>query len=64
MPPTGESYHTAVWTGHEMIVWGGYGGQLLNTGEIQPRHEQLDSYQHRQRARGPTSYTRSGAVVK
>jgi N-acetylneuraminic acid mutarotase len=23
--PTGRDYHTAVWTGSEMIVWGGYG---------------------------------------
>jgi hypothetical protein len=31
---TGRYYHTAVWTGSEMIVWGGYGpgGHLLNTG--------------------------------
>jgi N-acetylneuraminic acid mutarotase len=28
--PRGRSYHTAVWTGSEMIVWGGVGG--LNTG--------------------------------
>ena len=34
--PTGvvdpRYYHTAVWTGSEMIVWGGYNGVLLNTG--------------------------------
>jgi N-acetylneuraminic acid mutarotase len=24
--PTGRTYHTAVWTGSEMIVWGGYDG--------------------------------------
>ena len=32
--PTGRGYHTAVWTGSEMIVWGGYGGGVvfLNTG--------------------------------
>src|ERR1051326_4824415 len=24
--------HTAVWTGSEMIVWGGYGGSYFNTG--------------------------------
>ncbi len=27
-----RSYHTAVWTGTEMIVWGGYDGAFLNTG--------------------------------
>lgn len=33
--PEGRSYHTAVWTGTEMIVWGGYDGtvpKVLNTG--------------------------------
>jgi N-acetylneuraminic acid mutarotase len=33
--PAGREYHTAVWTGSEMIVWGGYndsGGSGLNTG--------------------------------
>jgi N-acetylneuraminic acid mutarotase len=33
--PLGRAGHTAVWTGSEMIVWGGYGGHavgLLHTG--------------------------------
>ena len=31
--PDGRYYHTAVWTGSEMIVWGGYGaGTYFNTG--------------------------------
>ena len=34
--PEGRSAHTAIWTGTEMIVWGGYGGYAvvypLNTG--------------------------------
>src|SRR5438094_3229457 len=33
--PSGRDGHTAVWTGSEMVVWGGYGGQalgILNTG--------------------------------
>ena len=31
--PTARDFHTAVWTGTEMIVWGGYGSaQYLNTG--------------------------------
>ena len=34
--PTARSYHTAVWTGSEMIVWGGYfydgDNHFLNTG--------------------------------
>ena len=28
----GDTYHTAVWTGSEMIVWGGVRPGLLNTG--------------------------------
>jgi len=32
-PPDGRAYHTAVWTGSEMIVWGGLGHfAYLNTG--------------------------------
>ena len=32
-PPTGREVHTAVWTGSEMIVWGGHGGSgVVNTG--------------------------------
>src|ERR1051325_1077405 len=30
--PTGRFGHTAVWTGSEMIVWGGYDGNLAITG--------------------------------
>ncbi|HXY42381.1 MAG TPA: kelch repeat-containing protein [Vicinamibacteria bacterium] len=34
--PTGRYYHTAVWTGSRMIVWGGQdgGGSFLNTGGL------------------------------
>jgi N-acetylneuraminic acid mutarotase len=30
--PAARHYHTAVWTGREMIVWGGFGDIALNTG--------------------------------
>ena len=30
--PDARYTHTAVWTGNEMIVWGGFGGGTLNTG--------------------------------
>ncbi|MFN7974026.1 MAG: kelch repeat-containing protein [Acidobacteriota bacterium] len=30
--PTPRYFHTAVWTGSEMIVWGGWGGSYLDTG--------------------------------
>jgi len=33
--PSPRSFHTAVWTGSRMIIWGGYNGiQRLNTGGI------------------------------
>jgi N-acetylneuraminic acid mutarotase len=30
--PAARYFHSAVWTGSEMIVWGGYNGSYLNTG--------------------------------
>ena len=30
--PTARDFHTAVWTGSEMVVWGGGGNELVNTG--------------------------------
>ena len=30
--PIAREHHTAVWTGSEMIVWGGDGNTYLNTG--------------------------------
>lgn len=30
--PTARYLHTAVWTGSEMIIWGGFNGSHLNTG--------------------------------
>ena len=30
--PSARSSHTAVWTGTEMIVWGGYSLVVVNTG--------------------------------
>jgi N-acetylneuraminic acid mutarotase len=30
--PDARDYHTAVWTGSEMIIWGGWNGPGLNTG--------------------------------
>jgi N-acetylneuraminic acid mutarotase len=30
--PEGRGYHTAVWTGSEIIVWGGFDNDYLNTG--------------------------------
>ena len=32
MRPVARKFHTAVWTGSEMIVWGGTNGSPLNTG--------------------------------
>ena len=55
MPPMPDP-HTAVWTGSEMIVWGGSAGRPVfqHRRKIQPQHRQLDSHQHHQRARRPT----------
>ena len=30
--PAARRSHTAIWSGSEMIVWGGYNGRYLNTG--------------------------------
>jgi len=36
--PLGDRYsHTAVWTGEEMIVWGGVSGNIFSTGRQEPR---------------------------
>ena len=47
--PTGRDFHTAVWTGSEMIVWGGESDNfiLLNSGgRYNPGTDTLDSDQH------------------
>ena len=45
---------TAVWTGSEMIVWGGFAGAYLNTGgRYNPIDGQLDCDQYHQRAQRP-----------
>ena len=39
--PSARSYHTAVWTGSEMIVWGGTAGTNANFntgGRYNPEH--------------------------
>ena len=53
--PAARSGHTAVWTGSEMIVWGGSDcpTSLQRWREIQSEHRQLDSHQHDQRALCP-----------
>ena len=53
--PAARDGHTAVWTGSEMIVWGGLDGSILSEHrrKIQSQHRQLDSHQHHQRARWP-----------
>ena len=30
--PLGRTQHTAVWTGVQMVVWGGYDGSYLGNG--------------------------------
>ena len=49
--PTARALHSAVWTGSEMIVWGGRRRVTPDyRRQIQSKHRDLDSYQHRQRA--------------
>ena len=45
-----DSYHTAVWTGSEMIIWGGSDefNDFEHWWEIQSRHGQLDGHKHDQ----------------
>ena len=52
--PDRRTGHTAVWTGSEMIVWGGAVNSfsLEYWRQIQSDHRHLDTNQHRQRARG------------
>ena len=51
--PDGRIDHTAVWTGSEMIVWGGFNFSppyFLNTGgRYNPATDSWTAYQHRQR---------------
>ena len=50
--------HTAVWTGSEMIVWGGaVFSYFQHRRKIQSQHRQLDSHQHHQCARCPDRHT-------
>jgi hypothetical protein len=37
--PAPRVYHTAVWTGSEMIVWGGDGGPFVNIGDTGGRYD-------------------------
>ena len=57
--PDARASHTAVWTGSEMIVWGGTDGlnSFQHRRQIQSQHGQLDSHQHQQRARCPEAHT-------
>ncbi len=48
--PDARFGHTAVWTGSEMIIWGGYDGSNdFNTGyKYNPAYRYVDRYQHHQ----------------
>jgi len=50
-PPEARSRHTAVWTGSEMIIWGGQsnGGLLDTGGRYNPAHRYLDIYKQLRR---------------
>ena len=60
--PEARRAHNAVWTGTQMIVWGGEGQPfvVLNTGgRYDPSTRQLDSHQHDQCAGSPNWSQRS-----
>ena len=57
--PAARIFHTAVWTGSEMIVWGGVSGRLEHRRQIRSQHGQLDSHQHYQCALCPIPSHRS-----
>jgi N-acetylneuraminic acid mutarotase len=46
--PSARYWHTAVWTGSEVIVWGGVsdylGGYQDTGGRLRSRHEYVDSH--------------------
>ena len=48
--PSARDSHTAVWTGSDMIVWGG-SGDLNTGGRYSPEHRQLDGYEYDKRTR-------------
>ena len=51
--PDARDGHTAVWTGSEMIIWGGVNfssGIFEHRRQIQSRYRQLDRHEHYQRA--------------
>ena len=55
-PPTARYYHTAVWTGSEMIVWGGCASNTRRA--LQSDIEQLDGGDHDRRAHRASTFTR------
>ena len=67
--PAGRDGHTAVWTGSEMIVWGGHidgSSYYLNTGgRYNPSTDSWTATSTDQRARLPERITRQcGPAVK
>jgi hypothetical protein len=60
-PPDGRSDHSAVWTGSEMIVWGGWNGtSFLNTGGSY--NPSIDSWITTSTANAPTARVEHTAV--
>ena len=56
--PSARVGHTAIWTGSEMIVWGGYGRRPFeHWRKIRSRHEYVDSHQYDQRAPARDGHT-------
>src|SRR5947208_5529361 len=56
--PAARDFHTAVWSGSEMIVWGGLGGGRLNTGgRYNPGTDSWTATSTTSATDGPTSTT-------
>jgi N-acetylneuraminic acid mutarotase len=60
--PSARAYHTAIWTGSEMIVWGGWDGSInyLNTGA--KYNPSTDSWTGTSIANAPSARLRQTAV--
>ena len=52
--PSGRYYHTAVWTGNEMIVWGGYAGSSIYLNSGGKYNPAADSWTATNTANAPT----------
>lgn len=60
--PSARSYHTAIWTGTEMIVWGGYIGNGLNSSDGARYNPTTNTWNSISSSGAPASMDRHTAV--